>query len=318
MSLLSRVADNLYWFGRYLERAENTARLILAYSNLTLDLPKRSKLEWYSLVQISGADEAFAQCAQKPTEFGVLRFMIDELNNPGSIRSSLRAARENLRSTRDRMPREVSESMNTLYGFMNSNADGSIRRTSARHAYLRGVVDHCQMLRGYMGAAMTQDLGYHFIRAGRQLERADMTTRIMDVRLEGLLPDDPDLPAAFGPLQWMAVLRSLSAFQMFRRAHRGPIRGREVIEFLLMDPLFPRSVQHSLGQVKNCVRHMPRHQAPLDCVDAVLQGLAAQKVSLLSANKSALRDTIDGLQSDLIGVHNVLAQTYFDLGVAEV
>ena len=102
MSLLSRVANHFYWFGRYVERAENTARLIIAYANLALDLPRSSRLEWYSLVETTGSDAAFHKAAHKPTELGVMRFLIEDRENPGSIVSSLRFARENLRSTRDR------------------------------------------------------------------------------------------------------------------------------------------------------------------------------------------------------------------------
>lgn len=317
MPLLSRVGETFYWFGRYVERAENTARLILAYSNLALDLPRRSRLEWVSMVDITGASENFADSAHNPTELGVMRFMIADPDNPGSIRSSLKLARENLRITRDRVPREVSEAMNALYAVMADESEGAIRRTAARHAFLRNVINHCQIVRGYLGGAMSHGLGYQFIRAGRMLERADMTTRIMDVRMEALLPDEADLPAAFDALQWMAVLRSLSAYQMYRREHHGPVKARYVIDFLLNEEQFPRAVQSCVVQTYRCISRLPRSEEPLATIRALLDKLQNLRSSVLSSDKQMLRITMDDLQQDIHTMHNTIARTYFSLGAPE-
>lgn len=317
MSLLSRVADSFYWLGRYVERAENTARLLMAYSNMALDLPRRSRLDWTSVVEITGALPQFLQSAHNHTELGVMRFMIHDTDNPGSIVTSLNAGRENLRRTRDRVPREVSESMNTLHGFVLEHSEGSIRRTAARHAFLRGVVDHAQMLRGYTGGAMSHNLGYQFIRFGRLLERADMTSRIMDVRFEDLLPDDSGLPPAFEAIQWMAVLRSLSAYQMYRRRSHGALKGREVLDFLFLDPEFPRSVHYCLNQVRNCASKMPRSTGTVAELDRLMEQVAGLKTRALSADNQALRDTIDTLQSEINSVHNGFVRSYFHPDVGD-
>lgn len=311
MTLLSRVAESFYWLGRYVERAENTARLVMAYSNMALDLPRRSKLDWCSIVEITGALELFEASSQNPTEPGVLRFMISDPGNPGSIVASLNAARSNLRRTRDRVPREVSESMNALHNFVLDNGDGSVRRTSARHAFLRGVVDHCQMLRGYTGAAMSHNIGYRFIRVGRLLERADMTTRIMDVRYDDLVPTDSKLPPAFEAIQWVNVLRSLSAHQMYRRQMHGAVKARDVIDFLMLDPEFPRSVRYCLNQARSSMKTIPRNSDVSNALSALLEQVDSIKTGRLSAHNEALRDTIDDIQREISAIHAVIQRNYF-------
>jgi len=310
-NLLSRVGEHFYWFGRYVERAENTARLIIANANVALDLPRRSRLEWYSLVEITGSEPAFAESEHNPTELGVLRFLIADRRNPGSIASSLSAARENLRSTRDRVPREVSESVNTLYSFVNEHADGAIRRTSARFDLLRGVIDHCQIVRGYLAGTMSRGMGLRFIHSGQMLERADMTTRIMDVRLEDLLPDDVDLPPAAESLQWMAVLRSLSAYQMYRRYSPGIVKARSVFDFLLLDEQFPRSVVYCLQELRSSVAGMPRHTELLKELDRALAEVTELRGTVRSVDNARLHDTVDDLQREIHAVHSAISNVYF-------
>ncbi len=315
--LLSRVADSFYWLGRYVERAENTARLLIGSANLALDLPRRSRLDWGSLVAITGAQAAFDAGRHNPTEMGVMRFLIADMDNPGSIRSSIVAARENLRRTRDRVPREVTEALNRLHALVAEGGEGAIRRTAARHAFLHEVVDRCQILRGYLGGTMSHGLGYRFIRCGRLLERADMTTRIMDVRLDDLLPDEAGLPPAFEAIQWMAVLRSLSAYQMYRREMHGTVRGRQVIEFLFLSPDFPRSLQYCINGTGHCVRQFPNHEGVIDAIDALLAHIGSLKTQALSADDNKLRRTIDELQVEINGIHGLIARTYLTPHVIE-
>lgn len=310
-SLLSRLAENLYWFGRYIERAENLARLVAANANLALDLPGRQRLDWYTLIESTGSEFAFEQSSHNPTELGIVRFLIADSQNPGSIVSSLRFARENLRTSRDRIPREVSEAMNKLYAVISTDADGAIRRTSARFELLRSVIDLCQQLRGYLNGTMSRGYGFHFIRCGQMLERADMTTRIMDVRLEDLVPEDQELPPAAEALQWMAVLRSLSAYQMYRRDRQGAIKARHVVRFLMLDELFPRSVMSSLNRFREFVAVLPRSNPILDDLDRIVDSISALRETMLSVENTQLHRTIDELQQDIQAIHGTIERTYF-------
>ncbi len=309
--MLSRVAESFYWYGRYLERAENTARLMLSYADMILDLPLKSRVDWDQLVEITGSQATFERLGVRATELGILRFLIDHPDNPGSLRCSIAAARENLRSTRDRVPREVSESTNELWAYVKEAGPESIRRSAARARFLRGLIDRCQTLRGYMGGSMSRNQAYYFIRFGRMLERADMTTRIMDVRIDDLLPDEVGNLPAFDAVQWMSVLRSLSAYQMYRQEVQGKVKALDVIEFLFLSQSFPRSVHHSLLAARRCAQALPRPDKIIAAVDALMQSTANLQARTLAENSGKLRQSIDAIQAEIIQIDRLFTQTYF-------
>ena len=143
------------------------------------------------------------------------------------------------------------------------------------------------------------------------LERADMTTRIMDVRLDDLLPAGAELPPAFDALQWMAVLRSLSAYQMYRRQSHGAVRARSVIDFLLLQEDFPRSVSYCLTKLRSGLSTLPRSELAVATVSALGGQVAGLRGAVLSSDAEALRAAIDELQRALNGVHGVIERTYF-------
>ncbi|MFU8832311.1 MAG: alpha-E domain-containing protein, partial [Wenzhouxiangella sp.] len=211
--MLSRLAENLYWHGRYLERAEDLARLVNVNANLHLDLPGQLTPGWEPLVRIVGNPELFDELYEDKSERHVVRYMMADERNPGSLRATLEFARENLRSARDLLPREVWEQMNALYlkGQDELPANLSKRR---RHEFLRELILDCQQLAGTLLGTMSQDDAYSFILIGRYLERADMTTRIIDVRSASLLPELSGELTPFENIQWMSVLKSLTAYQM--------------------------------------------------------------------------------------------------------
>lgn len=309
--MLSRVAENLYWFGRHLERAENTARLISAYTDLVLDLPQRSTVDWYSLVEITGSEAAFTELGIRNTEPGIMAFLMDDERNPGSIRQSIVRGRENLRIFRDRIPREMSETIMSLLDFARSEGPNCIRRSAARSSYLRGLVDRCQTLRGYMGGSMSRGADYRFIRFGRMLERADMTTRIMDVRFDDLVPEQAETLPSFDAVQWMSVLRSLSAYQMYRRKLRGRVRGLDVIEFLFLDENFPRSVLYSLMSGRGSVTALPNSEVPVAACTALIDKVRQIKATAMARDSATLRKTIDGIQQEINAIHRIFSQHYF-------
>ncbi|MGJ8669784.1 MAG: alpha-E domain-containing protein [Oceanococcus sp.] len=315
--MLSRVAESFYWFGRYVERAENTARLILNYSDLVLDLPLRSKVEWYQLIEITGAQESFNDLYKRNTETAVLRFMIDDEKYHGSIRNLILRSRENLRPTRDRIPRELSESVNDLRQYVIDNSTDSIRRGAARVRYLRGLIERCQILRGYMGGSMSRTESYYFIRFGRMLERADMTTRIMDVRIDDLVQDEIENLPAFDAIQWMSILRSLSAYQMYRREVQGKVQSLDVIEFLFLNKKFPRSVEFSLNGARQCLSHLPRCEEVMAPIAQLIDEVDRFKPKTLANDSAKLRDTIDKVQADINSIHTHFVQNYFAPDVAQ-
>jgi uncharacterized alpha-E superfamily protein len=306
--MLSRVANNIYWLARYLERAENTARLVNVNSHLLLDLPTRIKLGWEPIVDILSFRDLFYEKYDVADEKSVIRFMVADLDNPASIVSSLSAARENARTVKEILPQEAWEQLNELYWFVSDNkGDAFVRRS--RYDFLRRVIKANQAITGLLSGTMTHDDGYGFLRIGRNLERADMSTRIIDVRSASLLPDVDDDSSAFSNIQWMGVLKSMSAYQMYRREVRVRINREDVLEFLLLESRFPRSLLHSIEQVEYALSQLPNNKGPIDKTHQLRNYLLNAKPSKLVQDK--LHEFIDDVQLVLIEIDGKLYESYF-------
>lgn len=309
MSMLSRLAENLYWHGRYLERAEDLARLINVNANLNLDLPKGIAPGWEPLVRITGAAETYAERELDTDERTVTRFLMADPDNPGSLRNTLENARENLRSARDLMPREVWEQMNTLYLDGEEALTGPLSKRR-RHEFLRKLILDCQQIAGTLLGTMSQDHAYDFILIGRYLERADMTTRILDVRADDLLPDELGTLPPFDAIQWMSVLKSMTAYQMYRRHVRTRVSGPDVLAFLLRDPEFPRSVVFGLGALEALLQGLPGDDdGALRRVTQMARRL--NELDLKDTKGERLGELMDQLQLELAEIHSKIRRTWF-------
>ncbi len=312
--MLSRVAESLYWMARFIERAENSARLINVNANLLLDLPRGISPGWEPLTVLTGSDDLFASRYEEYSERNVVRFLLGDLNNPSSVLVCLSQARENARTVRDILPREVWEQINDLYLFAKDELSKGLSKRN-RYDYLKSIILHAQQITGLLAGTMNHDCGYDFVRIGRNLERADMTTRIVDVRSASLLPDQPEL-TPFENIQWMSVLHSLSAYQMYRRHMQVRVRRTDVLTFLLQNTQFPRAFLHCLDAVENCLHNLPRSDAPLRVVASDKRFVKEARVAALQ--QSALHEFIDELQLGLGNLHTQIANTYFlaDLSTA--
>src|SRR5262245_29865330 len=239
--LLSRVADAVYWMARYIERAENVARFIDVNLHLQLDLPLAPAHQWQPLVDTSGDAEVFKERFGAATEENVIRFLAFDEKNPNSIYSCLRFARENARSVRETISLEMWEQINTMY------LQIQIQRTTPRHEtlpeLLRGIRLGCHMFQGITDATTSYNEAWHFLRMGRMLERADKTSRILDVKYFILLPSPVNVGTPFDDLHWAAVLKSVSGFETYRK-QRGRISPPDIVEFLVTDREFPRAIRH--------------------------------------------------------------------------
>lgn len=309
--MLSRVAENLYWMARYIERAEDTARLISVNSQLMLDLPPDVSLEWAALVDITGSGDSFVAGAEGASERDVLHFLCTDRTHGGSIISSLEQARENLRTTRDVVPREIWEQVNLLHMSVMEQAGRGLTLGQRNH-FLKGVARGCQTLTGLLEGTLSHGMARRFIQLGRQVERADMTTRILDVRSASLMPRDPEeelLP--FENLLWMSVLNSLTAYQMYRQQVRLRVRGPDVLRFLLQDVSLPRAVGCTLAGLSSELQALPRHERPLGEVIMLRAEVAEADIQALSASPDALHDFIDSLQMGFGRIHAAIARSYF-------
>jgi uncharacterized alpha-E superfamily protein len=249
--VLSRVADSIYWMSRYIERAENVARVVDVTLNLILDMPVGSVQQWQPLVETTGDTEAFARRYGAATKERVVQFLTFDHENPNSILSCLRAARENARSVREIISSEMWEQLNGFYLLVNGAAFDT-RSLTSPHSLFQNVKMSSHLFAGVTDATMTHNEGWHFARLGRDLERADKTSRILDVKYFLLLPTAQDVGTTYDDIQWAAVLRSASAFEMYRKKH-GRLSPERIVEFLLLDREFPRAIQWCLLQVRGSV-----------------------------------------------------------------
>jgi uncharacterized alpha-E superfamily protein len=306
--MLSRVAENLYWMARYLERAENTARLISVTTTLLLDLPPQVRPGWRPLIDITGGEASFDRAYGAADERSVIKFMIGDADNPGSILSSLAQARENARTVRDYVPREAWEQVNALTLYARSNLAAGLGHRR-RFEYLRDITLGVQQVNGVLAGTMTHDEGYQFLRMGCNLERGDMTIRIVDVRSASLLTGGGETLAPFENIQWMGVLRSLSSYQMYRRAMRAPVRRAEVLKFLFKERLFPRAFHHTLLEVEACLGALPRRDVPISQLETLRRLVTASHPEAMSQEE--LHDFIDRLEQGLNALHGTISDTYF-------
>jgi uncharacterized alpha-E superfamily protein len=306
--MLSRVASSVYWMGRYMERAENTARIINVNTNLVLDTPKGMSPGWDPLVMITGSQEIFARQYPESSERNVIRFLLTDAGNGVSVLHALTQARENARTVRDVLPREVWEELNDLYQYAHDNTQVGLSKRG-RYEYIRRVVRGVQMLTGMMAGTMSNNMPYDFIVLGRNLERADMTMRIIDVRSASLLSHGAEL-RPFDNIQWMSVLKSLSAYQMYRQTMGARVTRKMVLQFLLQDRYFPRAIQHCVLKVEAALSNLPRHQSVLPSIAKLKRNVANVDVSVLDSIE--LHDFIDEQEGVLAEVSAAIGKAYFD------
>ncbi|TVQ36707.1 MAG: alpha-E domain-containing protein [Wenzhouxiangella sp.] len=307
--MLSRLAENLYWHGRYLERAEDLARLINVNAHLNLDLPSGLSAGWEPLVRITGNAARFKAEEREAGERQVVRFLLSDEANSGSLKATLENARENLRSARDLLPREVWEQMNGLYIKGNEQLTGNLSKRR-RHEFLRELILDCQQIAGTLLGCMSQDHAYDFILIGRYLERADMTTRILEVRGYDLLPDDIENLSPYESIQWMSVLKSLTGYQMYRRHVRLRVNGNDVLRFLLRNDEFPRSVMFCLRALEALIEGLPgEDDQALRAITRLQRTLNETK--LVGLRGEPLGKLMDKLQIELAETHDAVRQTWF-------
>ncbi|MGA1561910.1 MAG: alpha-E domain-containing protein [Gammaproteobacteria bacterium] len=305
--MLSRVANNIYWLGRYIERAEDTARLIQVTTHLQLDLPKSVRAGWGSLIEILGAEKLFKELYEAPEERQVLKFLISDARNPGSIYGSLQQARENARTIRDIIPREAWEQINSLFQYAR---DESGKAVFQKHRYdiLRQIVVGAQTITGVLSGTLLHDAGYQFFCMGRRLERADMTSRIVDVHTAGLVAETETGLTPFENIQWMSVLKSVTGYQMYRRAVQGPVKRKDVLSFLFKNSEFPRSVEYCLRDLEHCAWNLKRAKNVVAEARAVRLQLENNECS---TNTKTLHRFVDEIQQGLSRINEQIRVTYF-------
>jgi uncharacterized alpha-E superfamily protein len=310
--MLSRVADSLYWINRYVERAENISRFVEVSEAMALDCPPGSAEPWLPLVDASGDRELFDRLYPEGRPEQVVEFLVRAEANPNSVVSCIAIARENARQIRDVITTEMWEQLNDIYWTLFDNKGFWDQPPQEQ---LRDIRRSCQLFYGITDATLSRDLSWQFSRLGRVLERAEKTTRILDVKYFLLLPSPDEVGGVLDELQWISLLRSAGAYQMFRQSRQQAIEPKAVASFLLLDPIFPRSVRYCLERIHETLRIVRGQAVPgapdeLEC----LSGLTLARWSYSRIDElitGGLHESIDGLQSDLNRLHDLIEKCYF-------
>lgn len=311
--MLSRVADSTCWMGRYVERAENVARFVDVNLNLMLDSPAGHEQQWQPLIQTTGDDEQFTRRYGTANRENVIHFLTFDPENPNSILSCLRSARENARSIREIISSEMWEQLNQFYLMVKDAAAGPLEPAGPQRFYA-AVKEASHLFGGLAEATLTRNEAWHFLRLGRMLERADKTSRILDVKYFILLRSVADVGTPLDDIQWAAVLRSASAFEMYRKRH-GRLSPEGVVQFLLLDPDFPRAIRFCLNSARDSLHAISG--TPLDSFRNSAErhlGLLCSELAYANVKEViqlGLHEYLDDLQTKMNHVSQGIFDTFF-------
>jgi len=312
--VLSRSAEAVYWMSRYAERAEDVARFLDVSLQVMLDLPDaRGKNPWEAVVAATGDEGAFAERYGGATRDSVVRHLTVDPGSPNSILSCLRLARENARSIREAISSEMWEQINKWYLLVRDFA-ANPAVIDDPHELLAAVKEASHLFVGVTYLTMTHGEAWHFGRLGRVLERADQTSRIVDAKEALIHARPPDAGGTLDGIDLSALLRSVSALEMYRKRH-GRIDHSRVIEFLVLDKWFPRSIRHCLEKGQESLRAITgaSSEAPSTRPERLLGRLAAEYEYAVVDEilEAGLHEHLDQLQSKLNDVGSAIFDTFF-------
>lgn len=311
--MLSRVADSLYWMARYMERAENTARLIDVNMQLMLDLPQaeaqKLKKNWSAILSCLDLKKDFFKKHSSANSKAVINFLVIE-NQPYSLLNQIKLARENARAVREEISTEMWEQLNCTYLWSASRSAQQLFIKNP-YAFFHHIKQESHLFQGITDATLSHREAWHFIQLGKYLERAEKTAYFLDNRL---------FPTADTLLALVALLKSCSARQAYQKRYQMTPHPQRVVEFLCYDPGFPRSIIHGLNQVRSLLQaiakeHKTDYQklSPYKALEALLKQIHA-----ILPEKNQF--TIDHLQPYFDQLDEAIFKTYlcYNLAVAKV
>lgn len=309
--MLSRVAERTYWISRYLERVENTARLMRVYTNLLLDMPAGVNLGWFNLITLNAAESWFDARYRVRDERNVMKFLLSDPDYPGSMVSSVSCVRENIRTSRDVVPSESWEYINELHLYVQDNLQSGINRGS-RHDFITDIIKGCQNMQGLFTSTMSEGQPKSFLRLGRNLERADMTTRLLDAGAFVVEENEGNLLPTVEQIIWVNVLNSASAFLPYTKSVRKSVSGARVATYLLGDTNFPRALGYSLAQMGIVCATLPRNHDVMGAIEK-LQTFMKPPADDNGELCADFRDYLNALQLRIADLHHLFAETWFTL-----
>tara|TARA_R110002110_G_scaffold383245_2_gene594577 strand:+ start:12116 stop:13102 length:987 start_codon:yes stop_codon:yes gene_type:complete len=311
--MLSRVADALFWMNAYIERAENIARYIHVNMHLMLDLfLDKAEGQWKPLIITSGDEEQFLKKHSEYTEENVIHFLTFDETNPNSILSCIHSARDNAKSIKEIISSEMWEQLNNFYLLVKSNSRK--RNIENLHGFFKSVKMESHLFSGLTDATMLHNEGMYYSQLGRMLERADKTARIVDVKYFMLLPKAEFSDSPYDIIQWGALLKSISAFEMYRKKYRK-ITSRNIVKFLIFDEVFPRSIYYCINSASICLNQLEdsfkgakEAQEKLHVISNYLTKFNVDEVI-----EGGLHEFIDTIQLNLVYLGESIQNSLFSL-----
>ncbi|HEX9618976.1 MAG TPA: alpha-E domain-containing protein [Polyangiaceae bacterium] len=315
--MLSRVADAIYWMSRYAERAENVARFIDVNLHLTLEASGQAT-SWAPLVQTTGDHHWFTERYGDPSAENVVKFLTFDREYPNSVLSSISSARENARTVRDRISREMWQEVNEFYLMVKdaSTDPASLSEMSEFYGRVKLSGIHFQ---GVTDATLSRGNAWHFAYLGRMLERADKTSRILDVKYYILLPTVRDVGTTIDQLGWTALLNSASALQMYRQQYHVTTH-ENVASFLLLDRDFPRSIHHCVLEARRSLHALTG--TPLGTYKSEVERLLGELCARLDYGsireimRRGLHEYLDTVQLSLNEIGAAIRERFFATSAA--
>ncbi|MFY0650981.1 MAG: alpha-E domain-containing protein [Cyclobacteriaceae bacterium] len=314
--MLSTVADSLYWMGRYLERVENYARFIDVNFNLLLDLPPDMQEQWMPLIAATGDLDDYNSKYSDFDRTNAIFFLAFDEDNPNSIISSTKKAREIARTVRGSLNRETWEKLNESYYYVLKGQKKRIWKNEDPSEFFKKVKYDIQLLYGISDDTLSRKQGWYFAKFGQYIERADKTSRILDVKYHMLLPSADDVGSAVDFLHWTALLKSVSGFELYCREY-GNIEISGVVEFMTLNKYFPRSILFCLKEAQKCLRVVS------GTIDDGYSNLAEKELGALVSDiqyaevseivSFGLHEYIDDIQLKLIKISDAVYDKFFKI-----
>lgn len=311
--MLSRIANTMYWMNRYLERAENYARFMDVNFNLSLESSPDAVQQWQPLVMITGDWPLYESLHKTVDKQKVIYFLGFDPQNPNSIYNSICNARENARAIRPEITKEVWEQINYLYYFVKDGLEKKRWEEQDPRMFFKTVKEGCQLLYGIFAISISRNDGWHFSKIGQLIERADKTSRVLDVKYHILLSTPKAVGTPFDLAQWAALLKSVSAYDMYRKKH-GKLTALKISEFLILDKVFPRSMNFCLIEAEKSLKAITGNDTGF--TNSAEKQLGKLKAQLEFADindifEGGLHEYVDGFQKKLNEVSNAVYESFF-------
>ncbi|WP_119678608.1 alpha-E domain-containing protein [Indioceanicola profundi] len=312
--LLARYAECIFWLARYMERAENLARILDVHETFSRD--SHGSKNWLPIVELNADRERFFQCYTNASAENVVKFYVLDAENPTSIIAAIRAARENARQLRPLISTEMWTQINVFYGRLQTLTVTDIARHNLPKL-CNGIKEACQAHMGITEGTFFRDQGWHFYVMGKYLERADQTTRLLDIKYHTLLPSTADIGSPFDISQWNSLLRSAAGYHAFRRVYPRGMTASGVAGFLLFNDAFPRSVAVCIREVEQVLGRLTskyrlrRGNLALERLDEIQAALQTHAID--DVIDRGLHEYLDWLQLRLGSVSEEISRAFFGM-----